>query len=492
MNIPSSWDIAKPPIASVNARDVTGSKSRSNHSFSSHVTLIALGIDFLAISAGSVAALLTYGLFSKTHVGNEGWKLFAFTVQYAVAFILFGRIHFLYSYGHNLLRIRDTAGILRVSTYCFLLLSVESFFSKLMIMRGLLVLGWVFITVFVLFEKHAVRRMFARWKAMSAETRRVLILGSGPEARRIFSYLLNSPGLQMHPVAFLEDKSSSDPRVVYSHDYRFKDHATVYSGDLSGEILTSLNISDIFIADPMLAQDKIVEIAALSAQYSAQLSFVASVQPALFGSPVNFRVMDGLFISSYSCELERNAGYEAAKRVLDIIISLSMLLASLPIWLVAAAWVKLSSKGPIFFQQERIGRDGKPFNMLKFRSMYITAPKYGRSPTETHDPRITTAGRFLRKTSLDELPQLLNVLMGQMSMVGPRPEMPYVVSQYTAHQRQRLNVHQGLTGMWQLSADRKFAIHESLEYDLYYVENRGLFLDLAILLHTAAFAMKGI
>jgi lipopolysaccharide/colanic/teichoic acid biosynthesis glycosyltransferase len=130
--------------------------------------------------------------------------------------------------------------------------------------------------------------------------------------------------------------------------------------------------------------------------------------------------------------------------------------------------------------------------MLKFRSMYADAAKYDKSPEDSADPRITRAGQFLRKTSLDELPQLWNVLRGDMSLVGPRPEMPHIVEGYSAQERIRLSVPQGLTGIWQLSADRKFAIHESIEYDLYYIENRGFFIDLAVLLHTLIFAMKGI
>jgi lipopolysaccharide/colanic/teichoic acid biosynthesis glycosyltransferase len=123
--------------------------------------------------------------------------------------------------------------------------------------------------------------------------------------------------------------------------------------------------------------------------------------------------------------------------------------------------------------------------------MYVDAPKYSASPADSFDPRITSAGKILRKTSLDELPQILNVLKGDMSLVGPRPEMPYNVDTYGFAERQRLNVPQGITGLWQLSADRRYAIHESLEYDLYYIENRGFFLDMAIVMHTALFAMKG-
>ena len=166
-------------------------------------------------------------------------------------------------------------------------------------------------------------------------------------------------------------------------------------------------------------------------------------------------MMDGLFVSSFTGQDDSSVGYELAKRLLDLVGASFMILATLPVSIVAALWVKLSSKGPVFFQQERIGRDGKPFKMFKFRSMYTSAPKYGASPMESNDPRITPAGQFLRKTSLDELPQLINVVLGEMSLVGPRPEMPYVVAEYTPQQRQRFKVQQGLTGMWQLSADRK-------------------------------------
>jgi lipopolysaccharide/colanic/teichoic acid biosynthesis glycosyltransferase len=124
--------------------------------------------------------------------------------------------------------------------------------------------------------------------------------------------------------------------------------------------------------------------------------------------------------------------------------------------------------------------------------MYVDAPKYALHPEDAEDARITPVGRFLRRTSLDELPQLINVLRGEMSLVGPRPEMPFIVEQYNAHQRQRLDVIPGITGLWQLSADRAFLIHENIFYDLYYIRHRSFFMDVAVLLHTIAFAMKGV
>ena len=130
--------------------------------------------------------------------------------------------------------------------------------------------------------------------------------------------------------------------------------------------------------------------------------------------------------------------------------------------------------------------------MFKFRTMQVNAPAYDFSPKESSDSRITRVGRYLRKTSLDELLQLFNVIKGDMSLVGPRPEMPFIVQQYGPRERQRLAVVPGITGLWQLSADRAFLIHENLQYDFYYIRNRGFFMDLAILLHTAVFAMRGI
>jgi lipopolysaccharide/colanic/teichoic acid biosynthesis glycosyltransferase len=130
--------------------------------------------------------------------------------------------------------------------------------------------------------------------------------------------------------------------------------------------------------------------------------------------------------------------------------------------------------------------------MFKFRTMRKEAPPYAYSPKEAEDRRITRLGRFLRRTSLDELPQLLNVVLGDMSLVGPRPEMPFIVDTYNERHFQRLQVKPGITGLWQLSGDRKYLIHENIEYDLYYVKHRNFFMDIAILLHTTIFAMRGV
>ena len=184
--------------------------------------------------------------------------------------------------------------------------------------------------------------------------------------------------------------------------------------------------------------------------------------------------------------------YERTKRLLDLVLSVAALVVLFPIFALIALAVRLDSAGPVLFKQRRVGKNGRVFEIYKFRSMRVDASKYEFSPTTDEDSRITRIGRILRKLSLDELPQIVNVIKGDMSLVGPRPEMPFIVDSYGPRERWRLSVVPGITGLWQLSADRAYLIHENLQYDLYYIRNRGFFMDIAILLHTVIFAVKGV
>jgi lipopolysaccharide/colanic/teichoic acid biosynthesis glycosyltransferase len=177
--------------------------------------------------------------------------------------------------------------------------------------------------------------------------------------------------------------------------------------------------------------------------------------------------------------------------VLDVLFAVLVLLLTAPLFLVAAILILRESKGPVFFRQVRIGLDGRPFRMLKFRTMYTHLSGDAVKPSNPEDPRITRTGRLLRRYSLDELPQFINVLLGSMSVVGPRPEMPFIVERYGAFERERLKAKPGITGLWQISYARQTAIHENLDYDIYYVENRSMLLDLVIIVLTCFAVMKG-
>jgi exopolysaccharide biosynthesis polyprenyl glycosylphosphotransferase len=186
------------------------------------------------------------------------------------------------------------------------------------------------------------------------------------------------------------------------------------------------------------------------------------------------------------------------KRVFDFGVGLILALLLLPLMLIIAVAIRLDSRGPALFRQERAGENGKPFLMLKFRTMTAEASSLSAEPpseTEKHkvrgDPRLTRMGASLRRLSLDELPQLLNVLVGDMSLVGPRPEVPWLVEKYAPWQRKRFAVPQGITGWWQINGRSDKPMHENTDDDLYYVYNYSLLLDIKILLRTPLVVIHG-
>ncbi|MEA2140062.1 MAG: hypothetical protein QOC91_161 [Solirubrobacteraceae bacterium] len=180
------------------------------------------------------------------------------------------------------------------------------------------------------------------------------------------------------------------------------------------------------------------------------------------------------------------------RRLLDIVLSAAALVLTAPLLLAAVLAIKLESRGPAFYRQRRSGLDGRPFDMLKLRTMVDGAEHIGAGlAVNANDSRITRVGALLRRTSLDELPNLLNVLRGEMSLVGPRPTLPAQVAQYTPRQRERLSVKPGITGWAQINGRASLPWSERIELDLHYVEHRSLLLDLQILARTPALVLRG-
>jgi len=200
------------------------------------------------------------------------------------------------------------------------------------------------------------------------------------------------------------------------------------------------------------------------------------------------RVLEGVPTESYS--------YELLKRIMDCIGSGIGLLLLSPLFLLMAILIKRESAGPVLFSQTRIGKDGAEFRCWKFRSMFQDAEQRKQELLQQNemaggvtfkmkdDPRITRVGRFIRKASIDELPQLWNVFNGDMSLVGPRPPVPQEVAQYTAHERQRLAVKPGITCIWQVSGRSDIPFSEQVLLDIEYIQSRSLWLDISLLLRT--------
>lgn len=201
-----------------------------------------------------------------------------------------------------------------------------------------------------------------------------------------------------------------------------------------------------------------------------------------------YLIGNAMFIFLVLREFLKNTGrskiYSIIKRFMDICAGMIVLIISLPFLIIASVLIKLESAGPAIFTQKRVGMNGKEFFMYKFRTMVKDAPPY-EFKMKRNDPRITKRmGRFLRDTGLDELPQVWNVLKGEMSLVGPRPEMPFIAYKYTEKERERLMVKPGITGLWQISGKTEEPITSHLEYDLDYIKKRSLILDFMIILKT--------
>lgn len=446
--------------------------------------------DFAAVT---LAVVLSYWIYALVDVGRHIRYQFSLVM---LAAVLFGILIVLmldregaYREGNGLLRIKETECVLRVSTRAFLLAFPVSIFAAHLISRLTLAIAFILVPLLVISEKQLCFMLIRALHARGFKARNVLIYGAGDTGRRVFSALKRSPKVGLSPVALVDDNPDVAGEVVYASGYRREVSAPVLAGPVTAQMIKDLGVGTVIIAIPALARERFGAVLSEAEKAKARVAYVP--EELVSRAWVDYVDIDGLMLASFGEPAPKRV-YELCKRILDLVTASVLALFCSPVLLMSALAIRIDSSGPILFRQTRVGKDGKLFSIYKFRTMRVDAPAYSFSPKESQDPRITRIGRYLRKTSLDELPQLFNVIKGEMSLVGPRPEMLFIVEQYGPRERQRLCVVPGITGLWQLSADRAFLIHENLQYDLYYIRNRGLFIDLAILLHTAVFAMRGV
>ncbi len=454
------------------------------------IALCEVIADLLTITAAVSLGYAIYDAFGLgKHVYYPAKAVVALAFVFAIVMVLMLDRVGAYRRGNSLLRVRETEQVLRVSTGAFLMVFAVSFFSNFLLSRWLLVLCLNLVPLLLFVQKNLTYSLIRSLHSRGYGNEKVLIYGSGYTGRRVFSVLRRSPKLGLEPVVFVDDDPSKAGTVVFETGYERRSSAPIAPGPLDRNLISRFGVDLVIVAIPSIGLEKFVRTIEEALVANARISFVPS--HLLPSDPwVDYQDIDGVLLASFG--RTSRMGYDIVKRVCDFVGSLVLMVVGLPIFLLLALIIRLDSSGPILFRQERVGHNGELFKMFKFRTMHASAPAYEYSPRASDDSRITRVGRFLRRTSLDELPQLLNVLQGKMSLVGPRPEMPFIAEQYTARQAQRLQVKPGLTGLWQLSGDRAFLIHENVEYDLYYIQHRNLFMDLAILLHTSIFAMRGV
>ncbi len=469
----------------------TGERRSSAFHFRRAVVACEAVADVLTIILAVLLGYVIYSSFSLgRHIHYPTHAVLGLAFAFAVIMVLMLDRIGAYRRGNSLLRVRETEQVLRVSAQAFLIALAVSFFSSVLFSRWLLVLCLTLVPLALFIQKTLVYLLIRALHSRGFGIERVLIYGAGATGRRVFSVLARSPKLGLEPVAFVDDEPVKAGATVFEMGYERRRSARVLPGPISSELIAHNEVDLLIVAIPSIGRDRFLSTVEQAFKANARMSFVPS--HFLPSDPwVDYQDLDGVLLASFG-KSKRRIAYELMKRVCDFAGSLALLVLGAPLFAILAVLIKLDSSGPVLFEQERVGQNGKLFKMFKFRTMRLSAAPYDYSPCAPEDPRITRVGRFLRRTSLDELPQLVNVLQGKMSLVGPRPEMPFIVEQYSDGHRQRLQVKPGLTGLWQLSGDRAFLIHENVEYDLYYIQHRNFFMDLAILLHTSIFAMRGI
>ena len=341
-------------------------------------------------------------------------------------------------------------------------------------------------------------RLIKRWVLESRMRRglgvdRVLIVGAGEVGRRLMRNIVAQPELGYQVIGFVDDDAEKSRTDIG----RFKALGGI--GNLP-RVVQEEAIDEVIVTLPWMHHRKILGIMRQCERERVR----ARIVPDLFQlalSRVDIEDLGGIPIIGVK-EISITGWNLAFKRASDIVLSLAALILLSPLLLLISAAIKLDSSGPILFKQVRVGKGGRRFVFHKFRSMRQGAEEERRQLADLdevmgatfkirHDPRCTRVGRFLRRTSLDELPQFYNVLRGEMSLVGPRPAIPSEVEQYQEWHRRRLEIPPGITGLWQVSGRSQLTFDEMCLLDIYYLENWSPLLDLKIALKTAPAVLAG-
>ena len=390
----------------------------------------------------------------------------------------------------SLLHIRETERAIRVPLTLLLLVLPFSFALDLHFSRVAFCISLLLLPFMLLLEKQTFLSFLQWLHTHGYGVERVVVYGAGELGRRVVSALFAAPRLGLSPVGIIDDDPALLGTPVFALGYWKNRSIRVEQGPITPSVLRLYQSQLLIVAIRELSTARLAS--AVEAARKAGMRVASLAANAMHRQyRIDYIDIDGVLLTYLTDSAEVNT-YNAAKRVLDIVGATLLVLILAPLLVIVACIICIESPGNAIFTQTRVGKNGRLFTMYKFRSMHCSEQRYDFSPTSSSDPRLTRVGRVLRHTSIDELPQLLNVIRGDMSLVGPRPEMPFIVAQYSDYQRQRLQVSPGITGLWQLSADRAFQIHENIEYDLYYIHHRTLFMDFAILLHTLFFAVRGI
>ena len=419
--------------------------------------------------------------------------VFFISLSLGLLFIFF--INHLYQNNVIVERAKHLTALLKSSWafVVFMLLAILIFFNLSIPLSLIIILNFIVSSVILLYilRVEVLRRMYLKLKNRHFK-KNILIVGNGKPGRLLAAKFAYEDPLGINIIGFVEDSKTVGEEIINGKKVLGK------VKDIK-ELVLENRVDEILIAQETENYNELINLMERCQIPEAKLKITSSL----------FNIIpQKLYTEKYAdiSVINVSPNYKdinnlALKRVFDIIGSFLGIFLLSPFLMLIALLIKISSKGPVFFKQTRIGKDGKPFMFYKFRSMYVANEddekrkeemikfikgdlSLGTNKKVINKKRITWIGSILRKTSLDEIPQLLNVLLGDMSLVGPRPCLPYEYENYDGWQRKRLNVLPGCTGVWQVMGRSSVSFNDSIVLDLYYINNMSPWLDFQLIMKT--------
>jgi Undecaprenyl-phosphate glucose phosphotransferase len=347
-------------------------------------------------------------------------------------------------------------------------------------------LAWIAVIVAPAIARVLYRQLLSMLRHRGIDTRRVILVGAREPGRDVLNTIRRNPQLGYQVHGFLSDSTPVGSLI---------DEVPVLGRTSSlGRVVRTSQADEVIIALSGRSSAEVLDLVALAEDESVDIKLYPDAFQLITNTGISIGDVSGLPLISVRNVALDNPLNRGLKRGLDLVVSVLMLTFASPLMLLIAFLIKIDSPGPTFFVQERVGIGGNPFPMIKFRTMRMNAPQLA-SWTTKNDPRVTALGAFLRRTSLDELPQFINVLRGEMSVVGPRPEQLHWVEQFRQEIPRYMRRHQqkaGITGWAQINGLRgDSSIAERTRLDLYYVENWSLLFDIKIIIQTAVGIVTG-
>ncbi|MFA5842572.1 MAG: sugar transferase [Candidatus Gracilibacteria bacterium] len=392
-----------------------------------------------------------------------------------VTFYSFG----LYERSRRITGFGELYNLVRAITLVWVFVMAGSFLYKYDYSRILVVIFYGFGLFFINLDRFIVRHLARLFHKHGIGIVNVIIVGAGKPGKQIAEKLKKYESFGYRILGYIDNvtKPPQDGPPLLG------------SLEQLPQILQTALVHEIYVADPQLSHERILELIHQCDRFPVKFKVVSDLFEIVAGD-IDLNELEGL----PSLDLKKGGSkwlYRFFKRILDIIGAVAALVVSLPFNLILMVFIWIETGDSPLFKQKRVGQSGEIFTMYKFRTMRATTNPNAHAPKDSRDKRVTHIGRFLRRTSLDEIPQFWNVFKGEMSIVGPRPEMPFIVETYKDWQRHRLEVKPGITGLWQILGRKDLPLHENIEYDFYYIKNQSFFIDVVILLKTVATVITG-